>query len=239
MGSLGSFLLENPFKILTGILTIIGLIITYLTYKRGNIIKNLEDEVEHLKKVNLDTTSKVQPEQDRKLIEGASESIQILGINALGIVHHCREELIKFLKLKQGIVQIMLLDPSDNCFIQREKREKDDVGRIRSEWNASIKIIKEILHKSEGRGKLELKLYCAPPTRSLLITDALKRNPFKGHMLINYYPEKLGTRGYEGGQFLCENALIRDKDSFEKNFNYFIDHWNKNKLEDVEELGNK
>ena len=236
MESFYGILLENLFKILSGILVIIGAIITYLIYRRGNTIKKLSDEINYLKKVNLDTTSKVDPEADRKLVREAEKSIKILGINALAPLHYCREELISFLRQKKGIIQIVLLNPSKECFQKRVLAEKDSVGRIKSEWSASIKIIKEILHNTKGHGKIELKLYDARPDRSLLIIDALDSKTYKGRMLINYYPEESGTRGYEGGQFLADYSLIRDRDSFEKNIAYFSDLWSKYELISVDTI---
>jgi hypothetical protein len=233
MESVFRILLENLYTILSGILAIIGSIIAYLTYRRGNTIKKLSDEINYLKKVNLDTTSKVDPEADRKLVGEAEKSIQILGINALAPLHHCREELISFLRRKKGTIQILLIDPSKKCFQKRVMAEKDSVGRIKSEWFASIKIIKEILHNTKGHGKIELKLYDARPDRSLLIIDALDSETYKGRMLINYYPEESGTRGYEGGQFLVDYSLIRDRDSFEKNIAHFSDLWSKYELTSV------
>jgi len=55
-------------------------------------------------------------------------------------------------------------------------------------------------------------------------------------MLINYYPPSSGTRGYEGGQFLAERSLIRDKDSFERNLSYFSNLWAKSRSIDVNEI---
>lgn len=228
--------LSALFKFLSGIFGVVIAYLTYLTYRRSTKIKELEDEIYHLKRINLQITSKVNPESDRRLISEAGKTIQIMGINALAPLHHCREELIDFLKNKKGSIQILLLDPSKEWFQKRAGKEGDIVGRLKSEWIASIKIIKDISQIAEDHGKIELKLYNTEPTRALLIIDASEQEPYKSRMLINYYPLSPGTRGYEGGQFLAERSLISDQDSFERNLSYFSNLWAKSRSIDVNEI---
>jgi len=130
---------ENVYKILSGLLGITGMYIACLTYRRGNEIRQLNDEIAHLKKVNLRINGKFDPETDRQLITNAKKSVQYLGINGLGVFYHCREELISFLRDRNGHLQILLLDPTRESFRKREVFEGDIVGRIESEWNTSIR----------------------------------------------------------------------------------------------------
>lgn len=219
-------LIDNLFKIIVGVLAVVSGYMTYVSTDRANTIRKLEDEISYLNKVNLEISGKVSPENDRKLIGEARRSIQILGINCIAPLHHCREELIRFLKKTGGTLQVMLLDPSGKWFGKRVQFERDNVGRLKSEWLASIKLIREIREKSEGRGNVEVRLYNAEPRCSLLIIDALNADPKEGRMLVNIYPRKEGCRGYEGGQFMVRNALIRDWDCYEKRLSYYSDLWN-------------
>ncbi|MFQ5918748.1 MAG: hypothetical protein ACE5I4_01715 [Thermoplasmata archaeon] len=216
---------EVFFQSVAAALAVFGASITYLTYKRGAEIRKLNDEIYHLKRVNLEISGKVNPESDRKLVEGAEKSIQILGINALGALHHAREELIEFLKRKKGTLRVLLLDPKGREFGSRAEFEKDVVGRIKSEWEASVRILRGIAYHARGSGNIELRLYDEKPDRSLIIVDASEEEPYKARMLINYYPPTEGKRGYEGGQFLSERSLARDRDAFDTNWDRFRTLW--------------
>jgi hypothetical protein len=59
----------------------------------------------------------------------------------------------------------------------------------------------------------------------LFIVDALDGLDDRSKMLINYYPEEAGTRGYSGAQFLAEFVMERDRDSMFKNIEYFVRCW--------------
>ena len=201
------------------------LLLGYFAFKRGGEIKKLKQQIEHLREINLRTTSKVSPEHARKIIGEANKSVQILGINSLGPLHHCQEEIIRFLKRSNGNVQVLLLDPAKDCFRERMRTEGDTFGRIKSEWYASVMILEEIWRKAESRGEIELRLYDQPPDRSLLIIDTLGKPEYNSSMLISYYPKTNLTRGYMGGQFLAEYGLLRDRDSFEGNREYFGKLW--------------
>jgi len=208
------------------------------TYKKASKIRALEDEKEYLKRKIHKVSSKVDPESDRKLLMKAERSVQIMGINSLGPLHHCREEMIEFLVGRKGILQIVLLDPQSDIFAMREQREKDLSKRLLSEWRASLSILKDIQINTQG--KIELKLRSDPPDRSLFIVDAIDDLTDRTKMLVNYYPEEPATRGYSGAQFLAEFLMERDRDSIFKNNDYFLLFWNKSQTVAVDaaiELG--
>ena len=209
-----------------------------LNYKKKNKIRTLEDEKEYLKKEVHKVTSKVDPESDRKLLMQAERSVQIMGINSLGPLHHCREEIIEFLVERKGILQILLLDPRSDIFVMREQREKDISQRLLSEWRTSLSILKDIQMKTHGQ--IELKLRSDSPDRALFIVDAFDSLTDRTKMLVNYYPEEPGTRGYSGAQFLAEYVRERDRDSIFKNNDYFLLHWENSQTHSVDsaiELG--
>lgn len=145
--------------------------------------------------------------------------------------------MIKFLCARGGILHIVLLDPDSTVFRDREKHEHDAFKRILTEWKASITILMDI--KTSSKGHIEIKLSSDPPDRSLFIIDAIEGPETKSQMLINYYPEQSGMRGYSGTQFLSEYVAERDRDSFFKNTSYFDQCWQKSEPTDLDILFQK
>ncbi len=194
-----------------------------LNYRRGNRIADLEQERELLRRKVHKISSKINPESDRNLLLRAEESLQIIGINSLGPLHHCREEIIDFLVKRDGYLQLILLDPASEAFADRERQEEDSCRRLLSEWQASLCILKDIrVHATE---RIELRLRTDWPDRSLFIVDSGKALTDRSKILINYYPEAPGMRGYSGAQFLAEFVMERDRDSVFKNREYFLQCW--------------
>lgn len=224
-------------KFITALLALLVPVYVFLNYKSGQKLIPLQNEIEYLKTSIHRTTSKVNPESDRKLIQEAKFSVQILGINSLAPLHHCREELIQLLSNKNAELNIVLLDPESDSFQNRVLHEQDGVGRILSECKASIQILNDINNKSGGR--IELRFHSESPNRSLLIIDSLNQLSTRSKMLINYYPNESGNRGYMGKQFLSEFMLERDRDSFYNNIEYFEALWNPSKIQKLEELSKK
>ncbi|MCK4784886.1 MAG: hypothetical protein KAV87_14125 [Desulfobacteraceae bacterium] len=225
---------KNIDKIIAGVTSLTTIIFGWLTYKRSNKIKKLEEEKDYLRKRIHRTTSKLNPETHRLLIKEAKRSVQIFGINALGPIYHCREEIIDFLRKRDSILQIILLDPTGDIFREQEVLEEDSIRRIYAEWKATLYILKDI--ELYSGGSIELKLHTEMPDRFLLIIDALNDFDHCSKMIINYYPSKSGVRGYMGGQFLSEFILERDRDSFNKNIDYFQKMWEKAVRRDIDDF---
>jgi hypothetical protein len=173
----GKFAVECILGILTGTLAC-------MNYKKENKIKTLQDERDYLKRGISKITSKVEPESDRTLVLEADKSVQIMGINSLGPLHHCREEIIEFLIDRKGILQILLVDPKSEAFANRAELEKDFSQRLLSEWRASISILKDIQLRTHAQ--IELRLRFDRPDRSLFIVDAFPRILYRTKMLVNY-----------------------------------------------------
>ena len=81
-------------NIMTMVTSLSTVVLGYMAYKKNNKIRQLEEKNEYLKKTVHKISSKVDPESDRQLIVNSVRNIQIMGINSLGPLHHCREELI-------------------------------------------------------------------------------------------------------------------------------------------------
>ena len=71
----------------------------------------------------------------------------ILGINALGVFHEQREDILSLLK-KGGNVRVLLLDPESEVFKDRERKEEEIngqiSGRLRAEYTASVAYCKDL-----------------------------------------------------------------------------------------------
>jgi hypothetical protein len=205
-------------------------------YKKSNQIRKLQEEKDYLRKRIHRISGILNPETDRLLIKEAKRSVQIFSLNGLGPIYHCREAIISFLRKKDSILQIILLDPDANTFREREVLENDSVHRIYTEWKATLCILKDI--QLDSNGTVKLKLHTDIPDRSLVIIDALNERDDYSKMIINYYPDpkKSGVRGYMGGQFLSEFILERDHDSFNKNRDFFKEMWKKAVTKDIDNL---
>ena len=218
--------LEDLLKTIAAFLGLLTALFGFFALRQGNEIRRLKEEIEDLNLQNLRISSTVNPESDRTLIKNAKKSIQILDIHGLQILHHCREDLIKFLE-RGGTLQVLMMDPTTQAFATRQSFEDDRVGRIQSEWQTSVKILLGILQKAGLHSNVELRLFDSKPDRSLLIVDALDHPEHYSTIMINYYPEEKGKRGVVGGQFLAEFNRVRDRDSFERNWNHFKKVWDK------------
>jgi hypothetical protein len=229
----GKFAIES-------VLGVVSILLALLTFIQKHRIKALKDQTNRLEKGIHKITSKVDPESDRMLVIEADKSVQITGINSLGPLHHCREEIIQFLNERKGSLQILLLDPNCEAFAARAQKEGDLSQRLLSEWRAALSILKDI--ESRTRRKIDLRLRSDMPDRSLFIVDALPKPAYTTRMLINYYPGENGTRGYSGAQYMAEFELERDRDSLFKNIDYYSMRWERavpTSIDGALELGNK
>lgn len=132
-------------------------------------------------------------------------------------------------------MQVVLLDPESTEFKNRVLQEGNNARRILTEWTASLTILKDL--ENQTQGNIDLRLSSFYPDRSLLIVDSTTKLSEKSQMMINYYPEGKGKRGYEGEQFLAEYLEVRDRDSFDKNKQFMCDSLqNARKVELEEQL---
>ncbi len=232
MGQANSLIIGYAELIIAASLAASTIVLGYLNYIRGSKLKKLEDENEHLKAEIHKESGKVNPESDRLLLNEAEKSVQIMGINALGPLHHCMEEIITCLSQKI-VMQVLLLDPSSVAFRERERKEGDSSNRLASEWMASITILKDIQGRSAQA--IELRVRAEQPDRSLFIIDAIGGSSDRTEMLINYYPDQPGMRGYSGAQFLAKYVMERDRDSILKNIEFFKQSWKQAKPISIDE----
>ena len=125
-------------------------------------------------------------------------------VNALGVFHEQREDMISLLK-RGGSLRVVLLDPESKAFKDRARREEEIngqvSGRLCAEYLASVAFCKDIINFSEGKGLLELRLHQEDINEVLLIIDPGSNST---ELHINTYPPEKHTRGYIG-----EHRIIR------------------------------
>ncbi len=145
------------------------------------------------------------------LINSCKKKLDILGINALGPLHQTRKKMLEILN-KGGTIRLLLLDPNSKAFSEREDFELDKVGRLRAEWNASLKIIEEISKNMEA-GRLHVRIHGEKPRFSMIIVDneCLHYNPYsetKGTAGIYSPLEIWYNKGDEKDKFLELNQMF-------------------------------
>ena len=96
-------------------------------------------------------------EQRRDTVEAERELFQqvglqrvcIMGINALGVLHRHRADLLAILR-QGGSVDVLLLDPNGEAFREQRDSEEKRGGRVSNrllkEMEASLAILRDILH---------------------------------------------------------------------------------------------
>ena len=115
----------------------------------------------------------------------AGESVQILGINALGPLHQAVEKLEEMLS-RGKCVSIGVMNPLGDNFILREKQECNTQNtevvssRLSCEWIATFGILRQ-LYLRRGNGTLDAWMHPFYPHGSLVIVDdeLVHYNPYK------------------------------------------------------------
>jgi hypothetical protein len=160
--------------------------------------------------------------KDIQLIEKSKSTVDILGINALGPLHTGMERISDFIS-REGIIRIILLDPSSTAFLAREHKEefRNNIicGRLRSEYTVSISICKDIINRTDFKGSIEIKTHSQTPEMALVISD---RDSSNGSLNCNIYPEEDNTRGLMGA-----HKLHVTKRRSRIQFNEYVDYFNK------------
>lgn len=172
--------------------------------------------------------------QDVNLIDNSKSTLDILGINSLGPLHSGREKIIAFVNKRNGKVRILLLNPISVSFQLREEKEELFnnliVGRLQSEYNASIAICEDILNFTDFSDNIKIKVHKQNPIMALVISDG---DLDAGCINCNIYPEEKNVRGLMG-----KHNLHITKDIFFDQFveyqNYFNELWNNS--EEIEEI---
>ena len=89
-------------------------------------------------------------EAERELFQKVGlKRLRIMGINAIGVLHRHRADLLAILR-QGGSVDVLLLDPNGEAFCKQRDSEEKRNGRVSNrllkEMEASLAILRDILH---------------------------------------------------------------------------------------------
>jgi hypothetical protein len=145
--------------------------------------------------------------------------IEILGTNALGPIHQGRQLLNNVLD-NGAKIRILLLNPNSPGFKNRQLKEKDFLGRLSAELQASLYILSD-LKKTVGDKfvNLELRFHNKEPHRSLVMINA---NTDRGIIMKTPYQ---GINTYESGMVQYNKMNKEHANSYRANLDYFINLW--------------
>lgn len=146
----------------------------------------------------LGSAGRVDPErkaeETKRIITSAGKSLQVLGINALRPAHEGIETVAKLLR-NQGKVEFITLDPFSEAFSDREAYEGTTMGRLQTEWDATIADLADAYKRAGDSGDLYLFLHSKKPLLSVVASDYEESN---GEMQVNLYTGGEGIRGLKG-----------------------------------------
>lgn len=187
--------------------------------KLNNAYEGLLKSVEQVEE-DLYSDGRVDPKrkivQTLDIMDDASDSIDIVGINAIGPVHQGRESIIKLLNYG-GSVGIGVMDYRSNEFNERVKHERDRSKRIISELATTLSTLNDIkdhLDPNLNDSKFQLFLH-RYPRAALVISDISDE---AGLMQFNVYPTEDGTRGLTGITYLIKPG---DGDAFKRGIEFY------------------
>ena len=112
-------------------------------------------------------------------------------------------------------MKVLVLDPRDDGFFQRAEKEGDVVGRVFTEFEATMAGLHDIVHKLGGSPDLEIGLHKHPYCALVVGYDG---DPRLGGMQVNVYPYEGGVRGLTGKTYRFGNG---DPDLWTPGMAYF------------------
>lgn len=190
---------------------------------------NLQELGEYIRKRKQDHTTL----ENKKIetFQKVEKKLCILGINALGPLHQNRESIVEILK-RNGIVQILILNPESKAFKMRvnfeEEYNKKICGRLIAEYHASVAICRDIKNFSDNLGTFEVKVHSADPIMSIVMIypDSVEY----GQLNQNIYPEVSGLRGLTGRTLPLKKSDEKDIIPFKSLVEMFSDLWKSAKI---------
>ena len=182
-------------------------------------VDKLDDAAEKLARATIE---KRQPStlHDFVLLQRDITRVRILGINALGVLHKYRRDLVGVLLREQAVVQILLLNPDSDIFLDRRNLEETAPqqstarhsqfvsGRIRAEWEASRAVLRDIVNQlvnqhskdiKELSARLQIKKHRYEPKYSFLFVDTSDEEQF---LIYNEYQQAAQAPDTSGGSSL-------------------------------------
>ncbi len=154
----------------------------------------------------------------------STKSLDLLGMCCIEPIHDGRASILSLLS-KGGRVRILLGNPDSLEFKKRVKDEElflksYNESRIVYELKAALANLKDIKLRSNGKGKLNVRMYDSKPNRSLIISDGKKA-------VDNKYSDKKGEYGVSGVSNLFDDKYNQKK--IKKLIYDFESLWNRSK----------
>lgn len=146
--------------------------------------------------------------------------VRILGLNGLGVLHKYRRDFVELLRRGDTRVEILLLDPDSDAFLDRRNLEESAPkksttghsqfvsGRILDEWKASVAVLRDIVNQlvnqhsmdiNELSALLQIKKHRQEPKYSFLFVDISGEEQF---LIYNKYEQEPQAPGTSGGSSL-------------------------------------
>jgi DNA-binding MarR family transcriptional regulator len=128
-----------------------------------------------------------------EFLQNSNESIDIMGINCLILLHEGRDIMVRLLK-KGKTIRVLLMNPDSEVFRKRVELEEQFAknakqGRMFYEYMSVLENLKDIKSRTKGKGRIEAKLYSRVPSHFVLILDNKRA-------LLNAYKWKKGKYGH-------------------------------------------
>ena len=179
---------------------------------------------------------------DLVLTEDGIQSIRMLGINSLGVVHKFRQHLGELLVGQRPIrLEVLLLDPRSPAFETRRNREELGAtipNRMYEEWEATLAILSEIAFYSrqhigyeKTNARLAVRIHAQKPERSALFVKTTDEE----FLIQNIYTDKQGAAGTRGGSALIKASEVSGEfNEWDSNFKSLWDTAIPISLDDLE-----
>ena len=171
---------------------------------------------------------------DYVLLRRDISRVRMLGLNGLSVLHRYRRDLAKMIQRGDTVVEMLLLDPNSDAFLDRSNLEEAAPqqstnreprfvsGRMRAEWEASKAILRDIVNQAlhehlisveELSARLKIKMHRFEPDYSFLFVDTSD-----GQLLIhNKFGKEAQEPGTAGGSRLVvpgEADYVRAQEHF-------------------------
>jgi len=188
------------------------------------------------------------PLHDYVLLQRDITRVRILGLNALGVLHKYRRDFVELLRRKDTRVEILLLDPDSDAFLDRRNLEETAPqepttgqsqfvsGRILDEWKASLAVLRDIVNQlvnqhsmdiKELSKRLKIKKHSLKPEYSFLFVDISGKEHF---LIYNKYEQEPQFPGTSGGSSLVYPGE-RDYWRAETRFEFLWEHKDTSEIE--------
>lgn len=217
----------------TALFTVLLLEVVGVVIAAGTLFLDKLSETEQLLRSTIEVR---QPStlHDYVLLQRDATRVRILGINGLGVLHKYRKNLVGVLRREDALVEVLLLDPDSDAFLDRRNLEEASPtqstpesqfvsGRLHAEWKASRAVLRDIVNQlvnehsidiTKLSARLKIRKHQYKPEFSFLFVDT---NDDEHFLIYNEYTEKRPEPGTSGTSTLVypgDNRYVRAEERF-------------------------